>query len=68
MPLLPPGEWRIAEAIAPSPHGNPFLPERLELDRRGLGDDYVEIGPVFRAAGRADRGVLPARRGSAGPD
>src|SRR5437660_6101562 len=49
MPLLRASEWRIAEAIAAIPYCNPFLPERLELERRILGSDYVETGTVIRA-------------------
>jgi hypothetical protein len=49
MPIRRVSEWRIAEAIAAIPYCNPFLPERLELERRILGNDYVETGPVIRA-------------------
>jgi DNA-binding NtrC family response regulator len=48
MALLPSSEWRVAEAITGITTCNPFLPERLELERKALGDDYVDIGPVLR--------------------
>jgi hypothetical protein len=48
MALLPSSEWRVAEAIAGITTCNPFLPERLELERKALGDDYVDVGPVLR--------------------
>ena len=37
MPLLPPDEWRVAEAIAGIGYCNPFLPERVELEKQALG-------------------------------
>jgi DNA-binding NtrC family response regulator len=49
MGLLPPAEWRVAEAIAGIGYANPFLPERVELERRALGPRYVERGPIIRA-------------------
>jgi hypothetical protein len=48
MALLTASEWHIAEAIAGITTCNPFLPERLELERKALGDDYVDVGPVLR--------------------
>ena len=48
MALLPPSEWRVAEAIAGVTTCNPFLPERLELERKALGDAYIDVGPVLR--------------------
>ena len=49
MPLLSAAERRVAEAIAGIGYSNPFLPERVELERRALGDAYVEVGPVIWA-------------------
>lgn len=49
MALLSPSEGRIARAIAGIGYCNPFLPERLELERRALGDGFVEVGPVIWA-------------------
>ena len=34
---------------------NPFLPERVELERRALGPDFAAIGPVWHARNAADR-------------
>jgi DNA-binding NtrC family response regulator len=48
MPLLPSDDWRAAEAIAGIGYCNPFLRERVELERRALGRRYVEVGPVIR--------------------
>ena len=28
---------------------NPFLPERVELERRALGPRYIEVGPIIRS-------------------
>jgi hypothetical protein len=48
MSLLPSAEWRTAEAIAGIGFCNPFLLERVELERRALGRRYVQVGPVIR--------------------
>ena len=48
MALLPSSEWRVAEAIAGITTCNPFLRERLELERKALGDAYIDVGPVMR--------------------
>jgi DNA-binding NtrC family response regulator len=50
MALLPPAQWRVAEAIAGIGYANPFLPERVELERRALGADYFEAGPIIRSS------------------
>lgn len=42
MTLLTAGEWRVAEAIAGIGYANPFLPERIELEQRALGKDFVQ--------------------------
>lgn len=41
MSLLTVSEWRVAEAIAGIGYANPFLPERIELERQALGKDFV---------------------------
>ena len=54
MALLPSAEWRAAEALAGIGYVNPFLPERVELERRR--------GPALHRGG-ADHPV-PAGRGT----
>src|SRR5262249_3695460 len=49
MALLTAREWRAAEAIAGIGYCNPFLPERVEPERRALGDTFVAVGPVVWA-------------------
>ena len=49
MALLPSAEWRAAEAIAGIGYVNPFLPGRVELERRALGPRYIEVGPLIRS-------------------
>ncbi len=49
MALLPSADWRVAEAIAGIGYCNPFLPERVELERRALGSRYIEQGPIIRS-------------------
>ena len=43
----PVDEWRAAEALAAIPFVNPFLEERVELERTALGDRYLGAGPVL---------------------
>lgn len=43
MSLLSANEWRVAEAIAGIGYVNPFLPERIELEKRALGKDFVHF-------------------------
>ena len=38
---------------------NPFLPERLELERRALGDAFTPVAAVWHAADDADGGDHP---------
>jgi DNA-binding NtrC family response regulator len=47
MALLAAHEWSAAEALAAIPFTNPFLPERVELERKAVGDGYVGVGPVL---------------------
>ncbi len=47
MALLPMDEWRTAEALAAIPFVNPFLEERVELERTALGPRYLGVGPVM---------------------
>jgi len=47
MALLPMDEWRAAEALAAIPFVNPFLEERVELERTALGHRYLGVGPVL---------------------
>ncbi len=44
MPLFSAPERGLAEAIGAMSYANPFLPERVELERRALGPGYVEVG------------------------
>jgi DNA-binding NtrC family response regulator len=69
MALLSPEDWAVAEAIAGIVRVNPFLEARIELERRALGDEFKEEGPVirFRPGEREEDlfGNLPAMRGRA---
>jgi DNA-binding NtrC family response regulator len=49
MGLLTSTDWTAATAIAGFFHINPFRPERIELERRALGSDCKEEGPVIHA-------------------
>ncbi|HKI16306.1 MAG TPA: sigma 54-interacting transcriptional regulator, partial [Isosphaeraceae bacterium] len=70
MALLPSADWVVAESIAGIVHVNPFLPERVELERRALGPRFKEEGPVIRARpGEREEdlfGNIPALRERAG--
>lgn len=52
MPLFSERERALAEALGAISFVNPFLPERVELERRVLGPRYVEVGGA-----KAKRGV-----------
>jgi hypothetical protein len=49
MSLLPQNDHRAAAALAAIPFTNPFLEERIKLERRAIGEGYVGVGPVLRA-------------------
>lgn len=55
MAVLSSVEWRVADAIASIGHTNPFLPERLEIEKRALGKAFVAIQPVVQF--RPDRNL-----------
>jgi len=40
-------ERRLAEAVSGLGFGNPFLPERIENEKRALGDDFVPGAAVW---------------------
>ena len=48
MSLLSAAEWNVAEAIASICHTNPFLPERMELEKRALGKAFVRTQRVVQ--------------------
>lgn len=48
MTLLTASEWRVAEAIAGIGYANPFLPERIELEKKALGKDFVRFQPFLQ--------------------
>jgi transcriptional regulator with AAA-type ATPase domain len=43
MALLTSNDWRVAEAIAEIGYTNPFLPERIELEKKALGKAFVRF-------------------------
>ena len=47
MALLTAAERRTLESVSRLGYCNPFLPERIELERAALGDDFVEGEPVW---------------------
>ena len=42
MSVFKPEEFKLAEWVGRIDYANPFLPERLELERQVLGDEYEE--------------------------
>ena len=54
-------EWM--EAVSPLSYANPFLPERVELERAVLGSEFLEGEPVwsYRAGGSACRASTSRR-------
>ncbi len=55
MAFLSAAERSFATATAQLAYANPFLPERIELERAALGDEFVEGAPVWTV--RIDREV-----------
>lgn len=55
MPLLKPSDWSAAQAIATIGFTNPFLPERIALEKRALGDAFVSSQPFLHY--RADSAI-----------
>jgi DNA-binding NtrC family response regulator len=47
MAFLTADQRRTLEAISRLAYSNPFLPERIELERTALGDDFEEGEPVW---------------------
>ena len=47
MPLFTPAQRRLATAIARLGYVNPFLPERIEMERQLLGDDFTAGDDVW---------------------
>ena len=47
MGLLTATDWRVAKAIAGIGHVNPFLTERVDLERQALGTRFKEEGPLI---------------------
>jgi transcriptional regulator with AAA-type ATPase domain len=48
MSLLTASEWRVAEAIAGIGYVNPFLPERIDLEQKALGDQCIQSQPFLQ--------------------
>ncbi len=48
MSLLSQSEARIAKSIAGIGQANPFLPERMELEKQALGNQFVDRGPFHQ--------------------
>ena len=51
MPLFTPEERAFAETLAELSHANPFLPERIDAERRALGHRFVDDGLWHRRSG-----------------
>jgi len=58
MALFDPADHRFADAVSQLVYCNPFLPERVRLEREALGPDFVESPSVYRFAPGLD-GVWP---------
>jgi len=51
MPLFTAADRHFAQAVADLSHCNPFLPERIELERAALGDEFEETSAVWSKHG-----------------
>ncbi|MFW6286955.1 MAG: sigma-54-dependent Fis family transcriptional regulator, partial [Candidatus Sumerlaeota bacterium] len=47
MPLFNPKDLHFIETVAGLVYCNPFLPERIEAERRALGSDFLEVDPIW---------------------
>lgn len=47
MAIFAASERRFAEILSSLAYSNPFLPERIELERQALGDDFDDSTPVW---------------------
>jgi hypothetical protein len=50
MPILRDGERRFLRSVADLGYCNPFLPERVALERAALGREFVAAGPIWSAS------------------
>ena len=67
MALLPMDEWRTAEALAAIPFVNPFLEERVKLERTALGSQIPRGRPGHDVKTGSDRGRdVPRIAGASG--
>jgi transcriptional regulator with AAA-type ATPase domain len=48
MALLASRDWQVAEAIAEIGYANPFLPERIELEKKALGKAFAYFQPFLQ--------------------
>ena len=51
MPLFESSSRALAEDLTAIDHVNPFLPERVIIERRALGPAYVEVGEAKARVG-----------------
>ena len=54
MAILSSRDLKVAEAIGQIGYCNPFLPERLDLERAALGEDFCCADPVINLPPNAD--------------
>jgi transcriptional regulator with AAA-type ATPase domain len=53
MALLTDADRDFAVAVSHLAYGNPFMPERIEWERRALGDEHVPFDAVWHASAEA---------------
>ena len=64
MALFDPAEYRFADAVSRLAYCNPFLPERVRLEREAVGPEFVNTPAVYRfCPDRDDRWPNLARMG-----
>lgn len=59
MELMSASERRFLQAVAGLAYSNPFLPERIEFERRALGREFVDVEPVWSASVADPTAVSP---------
>jgi len=58
MQLLQAAEFAVADTVARLLDCNPFLAERVELERHALGPAFVPTGPVWHSADHAGSAAI----------
>src|SRR5450759_3007942 len=68
MPFLTSAQRTLLQGVSRLGYANPFLPERVELERAVLGGEFIEGEPVWSYRAEHPEPRAPAPRAPAGRD